>query len=101
MMKSSASNLRSDRGPIIVLIVATLAVMGPLCGADFSGWDDDANLSRNPRMNPPSWAGVGHYWSHSFMDLYVPVTYTVWSGLAAVARVETPDPVSGVQLNPW
>jgi len=106
---SSTPDLETDESsgdsswaaPIIGLLIVTLAVMGPLCAADFCSWDDSATIAHNPRLNPPSWRDVGYYWSHGELWLYVPVTYTVWSGLAVVARLDAPDPVSGVQMNPW
>jgi hypothetical protein len=80
----------------IALAVITLISFIPLMSADYTGWDDGSDVARNPYLSPPTWEGVGHYWVHSERDLYIPVTYTVWSALAAVAQPETP----GGNLNP-
>ncbi|MDB5323859.1 MAG: Tetratricopeptide 2 repeat protein [Phycisphaerales bacterium] len=86
---------------VMGLLLLTAIVMGGLCGNEFVFWDDRETISNNPRLNPPSWASVGYYWRHGQMGLYVPVTYTVWSGLAAGGQLDAPDPVRGVRLNPW
>jgi tetratricopeptide (TPR) repeat protein len=74
--------------------------LGSLCAAEFSNWDDPENIARNPRLNPPSWESVRYYWTHEHMLLYMPVTLTAWSGAAAVAQLDAPDP-DGIALNPW
>src|SRR5689334_11030521 len=81
----------------IVLVGATLLTLWPVLAGSFGGWDDDANVAANPLMNPPSWAGVMRYWRAEAADLYIPVTYTVWSFVAAVAPR---DPSDG-KLSAW
>lgn len=83
-----------------LLIVATLAAMWPLLTAEFSLLDDPYTLVNNRWLNPPTWRTIGHYWSSMPYGLYVPVTYTVWAGLAVLARLDQPDP-DGIALNPW
>src|SRR6478752_4679558 len=92
--------MRRGHWTILLLVVATLGVMGPLCGHEFTNWDDDTTISRNVRLNPPSWGSVGYYGSHAQEGLYVPVTYTAWAGLASVARLEAADE-GGARLNSW
>src|SRR4051794_451481 len=89
-----------SRWPVVVLVIATLAVYSRLAGADFSCWDDWINIQHNPRLNPPTPANAGYYWVHSELGLYVPVTYSVWTGLALIARVHAADE-NGATLNPW
>lgn len=72
--------------PVLLILAATLVVFGPIVKHQFLAWDDDFTLELNPRMRQPSVENMAYYWRHSFMDLYVPVTYTVWSGLAFVAK---------------
>ena len=72
--------------PAIGVAVLALVVMAPLCGHDFTNWDDDKTVRGNPDFNPPSFAGVTRYWREPFMDLYVPVTYMVWAVVAGVAH---------------
>jgi len=61
--------------------------------ADFSQWDDQADVAQNIMLHPPTWQGVEHYWLHSEGDLYIPITYTVWSALAVVAQPDNPRAV--------
>ncbi|HEY2588688.1 MAG TPA: hypothetical protein VGI81_23300 [Tepidisphaeraceae bacterium] len=72
--------------PLLLILAATLVVFGPIIKHQFLAWDDDFTLEFNPRMRQPSVANTVYYWRHAFMDLYVPVTYTVWSGLAFLAK---------------
>ncbi|HSU66862.1 MAG TPA: tetratricopeptide repeat protein, partial [Tepidisphaeraceae bacterium] len=43
-------------------------------------------IQQNPRIEHPSLQNVAHYWRHGFMDLYIPVTYTLWSGVAFFSK---------------
>lgn len=97
-MLSTNSRARQFRSIAIVVIAVTVLVMGRLCFNEFIGWDDSQTVSHNHRLNPPTIQTLRHYWTHVEMRLYAPLTYTVWAGLAMIARIE-PDP-SGVALNP-
>src|SRR4051812_29563182 len=85
---------------ILLLIVVTCVGLGRNCSHDFTWWDDDETIHHNPKLNPPTVAGVAYYWRHPFMSLYVPVTYTVWGALASIAQLGAPDD-RGITLNPW
>src|SRR5947207_1468158 len=84
----------------IALVASVLLAYAPVFTADFTVWDDWFNVVENPRLNPPTWGGVAFYWTHSAFDLYVPVTYTLWAGLAKVAYVNEPD-AWGSHLNSY
>ncbi|HEY7088938.1 MAG TPA: tetratricopeptide repeat protein [Tepidisphaeraceae bacterium] len=84
----------------ISLLLLTFLALSPVLLNEFVGWDDTFTLTENPRLNPPSLGGVLHYWRHAYMSLYVPVTYTIWSALAAVARTGSGGGRETV-LNPW
>ncbi len=84
----------------LILAAMVLLVFGRLCAADFIVWDDSMMLVSNPRMNPPSLEGLAHYWRVPAHGLYVPVLWTIYSVLSALAYVQVPDP-SGTTLNPW
>ena len=83
----------------MALVVLTAATLGRLCFAEFVTWDDELTIFNNPHLNPPG-EEIGWFWRNPWMELYVPVTYTVWGGLARLARLQTPD-LSGATLNPW
>src|SRR3954469_14334482 len=89
--QSSVTSSRMKLWSTLLLLALVLLAFAPLFRAEFVRLDDPYTLHQNPRMNPPSWANVRSYWREwrSGADgLYVPVTYMLWSALAAVARVE-------------
>lgn len=56
-----------------------------MVGHEFSSWDDLVNTALNPHVNPPSLEGTLFFWRHAYMDMYIPVTYTLWALLARIA----------------
>src|ERR1041385_8454101 len=78
-----------EQAPMLVLIVAgvTLFAFAYLFTCEFCSWDDQTTIARTPLLTPPSLKNVVHMWDprNPLMDLYVPVTYTVWSAMAAVS----------------
>jgi protein O-mannosyl-transferase len=93
----------AQRGAMLwraALLLAVLVSFAPLYRAEFTQWDDRYNIVENPRLNPPTWAGVAYHWTHTAYDLYIPVTYTAWAGLAWLGYVAEPDAV-GSHLNPY
>lgn len=103
----SGNNLRTSssspdagwawRGALLLLVAATF---GHAVGFDFSGWDDDAVLRRNPRMVEPTLATLRFYWLNAEYDLWVPLTQTVWWAIAHVAGTETPPGGGRPELRP-
>jgi tetratricopeptide (TPR) repeat protein len=70
---------------LLVVVVAVIATFWPVLRCEFVYRDDDATLFENPYLNPPTLHGVVRYWTWPAMKLYVPVTYTAWSALAALS----------------
>jgi hypothetical protein len=68
---------------------------------EFVEWDDFTFIVANPRFNPPTWDTLRFYWTHAGFNLYMPVSYVLWAGLAKLAWLAQPDPVSGTHLNPY
>lgn len=95
---------------------------------EFLRWDDVINVRDNPRFNPVTVESLLKYWppllgrddldnqtgrpfdpgqrvhiNHAF-GLYIPMTYTVWGGVAVMAQTQT-SPLntdrSATELNPW
>jgi hypothetical protein len=96
--------LRDPRLIAAVIVVSVLVVFGRLCSCEFTWYDDSATIHQNPSFNPPTSSKVMSYWSKwgkdAPMGLYIPLTYTVWGALSAVAYSPQADP-SGIHLNPW
>lgn len=87
-----------------LLVVLTLGTMAPLFTADFTNWDDRNTIVDNKWLNPPSWGHLAQVWDPRppvYMDIYIPLTYTVWSAVAAVSYVPVEDPETHSHLNPW
>jgi tetratricopeptide (TPR) repeat protein len=91
---------RKRRLPPLALIALTLLTFMGVITCDFSNWDDTYTVANDPGLNPPTWAALGRHWKRADMDIYMPLTQTVWAGIATVARVSSPDE-AGVALNPY
>ena len=83
----------------LLIACATCAVFAVTLSCDFVSWDDKDNLFKNPSFNPPTLAAVARYWVDAYLDLYIPLTYSVWGMLATIAWSPAPDS-HGIQLNP-
>jgi protein O-mannosyl-transferase len=92
--------MRTHRAIHSLIVIATLIAFGNLCRHDFTSWDDIYNISRNPRLNPPTLQSVAWYWANEANGLYIPLTYTTWGILARVAYLAQPDE-HGIHLNPY
>lgn len=84
---------------VVLLFVVPVVVFGPAALRNrFVNWDDEGQLYQNPDFNPPSFASVIKYWWSPHMNLYMPVTYSLWGGVAAMAGVKAD--AAGIALNP-
>ncbi|MCC6423061.1 MAG: tetratricopeptide repeat protein [Phycisphaerales bacterium] len=81
--------------PLILCLLLALVAMGGVCVNDFTSWDDPHTLAFNPWIIDPSIQSLIHYWQQPAMDLYIPVTYSLWVVVAAVGRWFADAPLSG------
>ncbi|MGH7214840.1 MAG: tetratricopeptide repeat protein [Tepidisphaeraceae bacterium] len=97
------SHARRDDAPKLIaglLVVLVFVTFGRIATHEFLSWDDEFTLVTNPRLNPPTWSHLAWYWHNPEYGLYMPLTYTVWAGLAAIGQ--TYDPQLGKDaLNPY
>jgi hypothetical protein len=70
---------------ILVLLGLVLATYWPVLRNDFVDFDDQTEIYQNPDFNPVTLRGLAWNWSHTRMTLYMPLTYTTWGAVAAVA----------------
>lgn len=84
----------------VIMVIVTLAAYARLCTADFSNWDDPSTTYNNPHLNPPSVEGIAWFWGHSYMDIYAPLTFTLWGVLLPLSKVPTPNEM-GITVNSW
>jgi hypothetical protein len=84
--------------PVLLLIVAVVAVYGRVVTHAFVWWDDNLTLHHNPRFNPPSGQKILETWRMPVDGLYAPVTYSYWGALAYAAESKQTD-ADGIHLN--
>jgi len=85
----------TERGPsrsrtwlaLALLLAATYFVHRSALDHEFVSWDDDINLYANPNLisGDIRWKLS---WFEPYQGMWIPVTYSVWSGIAAVTREE-------------
>jgi hypothetical protein len=80
---------------MVTLVVFLPAVRFPF----FPFWDDDIHVHANPHIANLSWSGVAALWAGPWQQLYIPLTYSAWAGLAAVSRWTDGVPVADGALN--
>jgi Flp pilus assembly protein TadD len=77
------------RRPVLLaaaLVLLTALVHGGALRAQFVDWDDDVNVSKNPRLDPPTLSSVFRFWTAPYLRLYIPLTYTAWAAIAPLAQ---------------
>jgi len=80
---------------LVTLIVFLPALRFPF----FPFWDDDIHVHANPHLANLSWASIWAFWSGPWQQLYIPLTYSTWAGLAALSRWWDGQPVATGALN--
>lgn len=84
----------------LLLIVVTLAIFSPIRNHEFV-WDDRSNVAENPYLRQVTGANVLSFWQKPYQQLYIPLTYTVWAGIAAVAGNLTAEPRNRFDAGPF
>ena len=90
---------RRWQGPAIILVLVLL-VFGNAVRFGFLEHDDDRHISNNPRMQALSLDAVSAYWRAPFLGLYIPVTYTYWSGITVLSYALDGD-AQVPSIKPW
>jgi tetratricopeptide (TPR) repeat protein len=81
----TAKQPRGNAPWVVALVLVTLFTFGGLFRAEFTSWDDYGTVARNAHIASPTADSLAWLWTHPHMDLYVPVTYTLWWALSALA----------------
>src|SRR6266496_5848582 len=76
----------SRRTALVILIVVSFLTYCRVLRFDFTSCDDYETVARNPKLNPPTPQSMAQFWTRPQMDLYVPVTYTLWALVANASR---------------
>ena len=71
----------------VLVAAGTALVYLPALGFPFFPfWDDDIHVHANPHLADLTWASIRAFWSGPWQQLYIPLTYSAWAGLAALSR---------------
>lgn len=66
----------------LLVVCVTLAVFSPAIGHGLLNWDDELNVSANPRLRPLSLENLAWFWQGwrtPYGGLYVPATYNLFA----------------------
>ena len=77
-----------------------VAVFWQVHSHQFVLWDDPVNVSENPYLHPVTFDHILAFWQAPYSQLYIPLTYTVWSVMAAVSRWVSAHPLGQGPLDP-
>lgn len=72
----------------LLLIVAVGTVYSQVLRFDFVAWDDDQIIYADPIYNPPTQDSIIPVWQRPHLNLYIPVTYSLWGLLAKLSWQE-------------
>lgn len=90
----------STRVAIGLIVLLALVTLFSLCGSDFTKWDDEPFIAKNPRIVDANLKHFIYYWTHPYHTIYIPLTCSFWIVLSAIGRSDVPDP-NGILLNPY
>jgi protein O-mannosyl-transferase len=78
----------SRRAGRVLAILITIVGLGlsPVLAAGYLRLDDYRHILENPGLVPPSLSSLAGFWTKPYFGLYIPVTYTVWWTLSALAH---------------
>jgi tetratricopeptide (TPR) repeat protein len=90
--KLEADSNKAPRSALLLalLVLATGLALSPVLFADFIRLDDYSHLFDNPHLRRMSLAGLAAFWTKSYFNLYIPVTYSVWWAVAMVGSLFGP-----------
>jgi len=71
--------------PPVVLALLVAAVWVPIARHAFVLWDDHSFIFANADLRPPTLHRLGQYWHSAPGEIFVPLTHSVWTAVAAVA----------------
>jgi tetratricopeptide (TPR) repeat protein len=76
---------------LLLLVVTVTAAFWQVRSHDFIDFDDDYLIYNNANYQPVTAEHLAEFWRAPFAQIYMPMTYMAWAGLAQVAVV-TPAP---------
>ena len=74
----------------LILAVVCLITYGGVFRHGFVHWDDNLHITENPGLNPPAWSSLVRFWREPYEDLYIPLSYTLFTAEAVLADAIVP-----------
>ena len=73
---------------VAAVLFVVVAIYGRTSTFHFVSWDDDVHVYANPHLIGPDGPDPGYFWDshHAYRNLFIPVTYTLWSAIATGDR---------------
>jgi tetratricopeptide (TPR) repeat protein len=88
------------RWPLLLIVALVLATYSNALFGEFTTWDDDSLIYRNPLFNPPTMHSLWVWWTAPTEHLWNPMVSMV-QGFLALFPTSTADPSTGTLLNPY
>ncbi len=86
---------------ILLLVVAiTAVVFWQVRNFEFV-WDDRSNIVENPYLKQVTLSKTLVFWQRPYEKLYIPLTYTVWAGIAGIAEATMPNAPDKIDPRPF
>ncbi len=82
----------------LILVVVVVLVFAEARQMQFLDWDDNINVYANPNLSPVTTESLAEIWTKPYFALYIPVTHTIWAGVASLAQ--RPPDERGITLDP-
>jgi tetratricopeptide (TPR) repeat protein len=98
-MAARHSTRRSKVLPVIILVLVTAAVFGPVTGHQFLAYDDPIDVYENPYLQARSLDNLLHFWRYPYEGLYTPLTYTFYALAAWSPGLLAENPSAEVHPN--
>ena len=98
-MKSRNGEFAAWAWGLAVALVALAVFLPAVRFPFFPFWDDDIHVHANPHLANLSWSSLGALWVGPWQQLYIPLTYSVWAGLAALSRWSAGLPIASGALD--
>lgn len=76
---SARVSARADWFAVAILLALTLLAYLPVLWGQFTNWDDNINVTENPFFHPLTGDNLAFLFTHRFLNLYVPLTYSSWA----------------------
>ena len=73
-----------------ILIIMGFLVYSKSIGFEAVLWDDDLHITNNSHQTQSFLKAISFYWTHIYWNLYIPLTYSMWSLLGKMANIFTP-----------